>query len=142
MTKKIATQYSDDMTDDVGRWMPDEGWVDVEVVTMVKGTSQSNNPKYTINLASADEPQNGLTQDLTNIQGKRWLLRQLLEACGIEPQKNEEGRNIYVWDISDIEGKTVSAQIQHDKTPFIDREGKERVVPKAKIIAFKKLQIK
>ena len=131
----------DDFTEDVGRWLPDEGWHDLEIVKMEEGVSKSNNPKYTLNLASASEPTNGLVQDITNIQGKRWLLRQLIEACGIEPFENEEGRKIYDWETSDIEGKTVSAQIQHDKTPFINREGKEMIVPKAKIIAFKKLTV-
>ena len=132
----------DDMTDDVGKWLPDEGWYDLEVVTMEEGISQANNPKYTINFASVDDPTNGLQQNLTNIKGKRWLLRQLLEACGIEPEINEERRKIYNWDISDVEGKTVSARIAHDKTPFIDRDGNERIVPKAKIMEFKKLRVK
>jgi len=131
----------DDLTDDVGRWLPDEGWYDVEVVKMEEGVSKNNNPKYTVNFASTINPSDGIVQDMTNIQGKRWLLRQLIEACGIEPFENEEGRKIYDWEISDIEGKTVSANIVHDKTPFIDREGHERVVPKAKIIAFKKLSV-
>jgi len=141
MAKKNP-QYSDDMTDDNSRWMPDEGWHDVEIVRLEEGTSKQGNPKYTINFASASEPTNGLQQDLTNISGKRWLLRQLLEACGIEPKENEEGRKIYDWDISDIEGKTVSARIVHDKTPFIGRDGNEIIIPKAKIVEFKKLQVK
>jgi len=132
----------DDMTDDVGKWLPDEGWYDLEVVTMKTGISKSNNPKYIINFASADDPTNGLQQNLTNIQGKRWLLRQLLEACGIEPEKNKEGRKIYDWDVADVEGKTVSAKIIHDKTPFIGRDGNERIAPKAKIMEFKKLKVK
>ena len=134
--------YSDDFTDDVSRWLPDEGWHGVEVIVMEKGISQANNPKFTINFASAIDPTNGFQQDLTNIPGKRWLLRQLLEACGIEPEINEERRKIYNWDISDVEGKTVSARIVHDKTPFIDRDGNERIVPKAKIMEFKKLRVK
>ena len=140
MAKKNK-QYSDDMTDDVGRWLPEEGWYDVEVVTMIEGTSKAGNSKFTINFASASNPNDGLQQDLTNIQGKRWLLRQLHEACGIEPEENEEGRKIYNWDISDIEGKTVSAKIVHDKTPFIGRDGNEIVIPKAKIIEFKKIAV-
>jgi len=131
----------DDFTEDVGRWLPSEGWHDVEVVAMVEGTSKNGNPKYTINFASAENPADGLQQDLTNIQGKRWLLRQLLEACGIEGKENEQGRKIYDWEISDIEGKTVSANIVHDKTPYIDRDGNERVTPKTKIIGFKKLTV-
>ena len=129
----------DDMTDDVGKWLPEEGWYDLEVVTMETGISKSNNPKYIINFASASNASNGLQQDLTNIKGKRWLLRQLLEACGIEPEKNKEGRKIYDWDVADVEGKTVSAKIIHDKTPFIGRDGNERIAPKAKIMEFKRL---
>ena len=131
----------DDFTDDVGKWLPEEGWYDLEIVTMEEGTSKKGNPKYIIKFASADNLQNGLSQDLTNIPGKRWLLRQLLDACGIETQKNEEGRMIYNWAPMDLEGKTISTQIVHDKTPFIDRNGEERIIPKAKIVGFRKLQV-
>ena len=131
----------DDMTEDVGKWLPQEGYHDLEIVTMTEGTSKKGNPKYIINFGSAVTPANGLQQDLTNIQGKRWLLRQLLEACGIEPKENKEGRKIYDWKISDVEGRTVSAKIIHDKTPFIGRDGNEIIIPKAKIVEFKKFQV-
>lgn len=133
--------YKDDMTDDVGKWLPEESYQDLEIVTMVEGTSKAGNSKFTINFASTINPNNGLQQDLTNIQGKRWLLRQLLEACGIDPKKNKEGREIYNWDIADVEGKIVSAKIVHDKTPFIGRDGNEIVIPKAKIVEFKKIVV-
>jgi len=134
--------YSDDMTDDIGRWLPNEGLHDLEIIKIEEGESKQGNPKFIINFASANNPTDGLIQDLTNIPGKRWMLRQLLEACEIEPEENEEGRKIYNWDISDIEGKTVTAEIIHDKTPFIDRQGQERIIPKAKIIGFRKLKVK
>ena len=139
--KKTTKTYNDDMTDDVGRWLPDEGWHDLEVVTMVEGTSKAGNSKFTISFISANDAGNGLIQDLTNIPGKRWLQRQLLEACGIIPDENDEGRKIYNWDISDIEGQTISANIIHDKTPFIGRDGNEIIIPKPKIIAFKKITV-
>lgn len=139
--RKKSKGYSDDMTEDVGKWLPEEGYQDLEIVTMIEGTSKAGNSKFTINFASAINPNNGLQQDLTNIQGKRWLLRQLLEACGIIPVENAEGRKIYDWDISDVEGHTVSAKIIHDKTPFIGRDGKEVIIQKAKIIEFRKLQL-
>ena len=141
MAKK-SKEHSDDMTEDNSRWMPDEGWHDVEIVKIEEGTSKAGNSKFTINFASAINPSDGLQQDLTNIQGKRWLFRQLLEACWIEPEENEEGRKIYNWDISDVEGKTVSTKIIHDKTPFIGRDGNEVIIPKPKIVEFKKLQVK
>lgn len=133
----------DDFTDDVARnWMPDEGLVNVEVISVEMGFSQTNNPKYTVMLASADNPQDVLQIDLTNIPGKRWLLRQLLEATGIEGQENSEGRKIYQWEIDDILGKTVTAKVIHDKTPFTNRQGYEEIRPKAKIIEFKKILVR
>lgn len=137
----MAKYYSDDMTEENTTWMPEEGWHNLEIVKMEEGVSKAGNPKFTVNFASAENPGDGLNQDLTNIQGKRWLLRQLLESCGIEPEINVDGKKIYNWDISDIEGHTVSARISHDKTPFIDRSGKERIIPKAKILEFKKIHI-
>ena len=131
--------YSEDMTEDIGRWLPDEGWHTVEVISMEEGTSKQGNSKFTLNIASAVNPGNALMINLTNISGKRWLLRQLLEACAIESEENEEGRKIYNWDIPDIEGKTIMVNVVHDKTPFLDREGNERIIPKAKIIQFKKM---
>jgi hypothetical protein len=133
--------YRDDMTEDVGKWLPAEGWYNLEIASMVEGTSKNGNPKFTVSFVSASDPGNGIIQDMTNIPGKRWLQRQLLEACGIVPEENEEGRKIYAWDIPDVEGHTVSANIAHDKTPFIDRDGNERIVPKAKIIGFKKVTV-
>ena len=134
-------RYRDDMSEDNARWLPDEGWFDLEVVSMVEGTSKQGNPKFTVSFALADDASLGIKQDITNIPGKRWLLRQLLESCGIEPIPNEEGKKIYDWEVGDIEGKTVKARIEHDKTPFIGRDGTEKVIPKAKICEFKKLEV-
>lgn len=134
----------DDFTNDSGKWLPEEGFHNIEIVSMAEGTSRKGNPKYELSVVSAEDYGKGLKLDLTNIPGKRWLLRQLLEACGIEPEKDEEGKTVYDWDsenFTDIVGKVVSAQITHDKTPFIGRDGKEMIIPKAKIVAFKKVTV-
>ena len=131
----------DDMTNDTGRWLPNEGDHDLEIINMQEAISKQGNSKYVIDFASADNPEDVLQQNLTNIPGKRWLLRQLLEAVGIKPEKNKEGKKIYDWETDDVIGKTVTAQIVHDETPFIGRDGNEIVIPKAKVIKFKKLTI-
>lgn len=131
----------DDMTDDVGRWLPEEGWYNVEVVRMELKESKQGNPMYEINFASASNSRDGIIQLLTNIPGKRWLLRQLLESAGIKSKTNKEGREIFDWDVADVEGKTVSAHIIHDKTPFIDRNGETKVVPKARIDHFNPISV-
>jgi len=117
------------------KWLPDEGIHELEVVSMIEGTSKSGNSKYTLNLASSSNANDTLVIDITNIPGKRWLLRQLIEACGIEPIE-EEGHKIYDWEVSDITGRNVKAKIVHDRTPFIGRDGKEVTIPKAKIAGF------
>lgn len=131
----------DDFSNDSRKELLPEGWIALEIVSMVEGVSKAGNPKYTIRFACADDPQSGIDQDLTNIPGKRWMLRSLLESAGIEPEKNEEGKEIYDWEIEDILGHTVLAEIIHDKTPFIGRDGKEIVIPKAKINAFKMITV-
>lgn len=130
--------YRDDMSQDMGKWLPDEDWHDLLIVSLEEGMSQEGNPKFVLTIASVVDPGQGFNQHLTNIPGKRWLLRQLLEACGIEPEKDETGKKIYNWDVSDVEGKIVSGKIVHDVTPFIGRDSNEIIIPKAKIIQFKK----
>lgn len=138
----------DDMTDDVvrGVWLPQEGWHELEIVKMTEGTSKAGNSKYTIEFVSTEDYGNGLQQDITNIQGKRWLLRQLIEACGIIPEEIVEEftgktRKVYDWEISNIEGKTVYAKIIHEDNNWIDRSGTEHHDKKAKIVEFKKITI-
>ena len=135
--------YQDDMTDDMQKekWLPPEGWVDVEVVSMVEGMSKTNNPKFTINFASAADGSKGLQQDLTYIQGKRWLLWQLMEACGIEGEKTADKRTVYNWDISMVEGQSVAALVQHEDNNWIDREGNERKDKRAKFVSFRKMKV-
>jgi len=137
-----------DMTDDVGnvKWQPEKGWIDVEIVKMVEGVSASKNPKYVINFADAVNPGNALEQSLTNIPGKRWLLRQLLEACGIEPEETKEEftekiRKVYDWEISDIEGKTVSALVEHEPNVWTDSNNKVHNDVQAKFVKFQKLSV-
>lgn len=129
--------YRDDMTNDNGRWLPEEGWRKLEVVSIKEKTSKQGNPMFCVNFADDQDSTKGLEQLLTNIPGKRWMLRQLLEACGIVPETNPEGKKIYTWDIPDVERKKVDALIEHDKTPFIGRDGVEVTIPKAKIIEFR-----
>lgn len=133
----------DDFTDDVSkkRWLPDEGWIDVEVVKMMEATSKTGNSKYTIDFASTNNPADGLQLNLTNIKGKRWLLHQLVEACGIEPEENEEGRHIYNWEIVDIEGKTVSARVEHEPNDWTDKKNVVHHDKRAKFMEFKPLSV-
>lgn len=139
---------NDDFTDDEGRnnWLPPEGMVDVEIVKMVEGISKTKNSKYIVDFVSAVDAGDGLQQDLTNIQGKRWLLRQLIEACGIEPrividEETGKERKKYDWEVEDIEGHTVSAKVIHEPNDWTDRKNVEHHDKRAKFVGFRPLKV-
>ena len=54
-------------------------------------------------------------------QGKRWMLKKLLTACGIEAGKD----GIYDWNTEDIIGKTIGALNEPEDNTYINREGVE-----------------
>lgn len=150
---------NDDFSNDNDKknWFPDEGWIDVEIASMKEAISKAGFSKYTVELVSASNAGEGLIQDLTNIQGKRWLLRQLIEACGIEPQikiveehENEYGaiikkeeKKIYDWEIENIIGKTVRGLVAHEQgDDWIDTKNNlQKGKLKAKFIQFKKMSV-
>ena len=137
---------NDDFTDDEGRknnWLPPEGWKAVEVVKMVSATSKAGNSKYTVDLVSTVDASDGIQIDLTNIPGKRWLLRQLIEACGVEPriEADADGKDHkkYDWEVEDVEGKTVMAKCVHEPNDWTDRQNVQHHDHRAKFVEFKKL---
>jgi len=54
-------------------------------------------------------------------QGKRWQLKQLLTACGIEAGKD----GVYDWDTEDIVGKKISVVNEPEDNTWINRDGNE-----------------
>lgn len=109
-----------------------EGWHDFEVVSMEEATSKQGNPMFKISLALADNPTKGIVVYAILSQGKRWLLKQLLDACGCEAGQDK----VYDFDTDDIIGKTVSGRIENQNENWVDRNGKERKTIKSKIMAF------
>jgi hypothetical protein len=113
----------------------DEGWHELEVVSLEEQTSKQGNTMFKIEFVKADDPSAGLTAYAVAEKGKRWFLKALLKACGLEA--GEDGT--YDWDIEDVEGKTVSARIENVNEAWIDRNGESRTTPKSKIAEFKKI---
>ncbi len=120
------------------RTLVNEGWHDFEIVKIKEETSKAGNQMFIASVALADNPQQGLDVYLVAEEGKRWFLKQLLIACGIEPDVEDN----FSWDIPDVEGKTVQGRIEHVNEEWIDREGKTRNTPKAKLVEFKRLVIR
>jgi len=116
-----------------------DGWHDFEIVKLEEQTSSKGNQMFVAKVVSADDATIGTDVYLVAEKGKRWFLKQLLAACGCEP----DGKGHFVWDIPEIEGKTVQGRIEHkQEDDWIDRKGETRKgAMKAKIVEFKQLEV-
>ena len=118
--------------------LPD-GWHDFEIVSLEEKTSKSGNQMFVAKVVSCKDAGLGTDVYLVAEKGKRWFLKQLLKACGLEPDENEQ----FTWDIPDVEGHTVRGSVEHEQQDdWIDRNGKTQPGKlKAKIVEFKKLGV-
>lgn len=123
--------------DKVNFEMPD-GWHDFEVVKLTEQKSKQNNDMFVAKVVSAEDYGVGCDVYLVAEKGKRWLLKQLLTACGIVPDENGH----MLWDIPDVEGKTIQGRVEHQQEPeWIDRNGKTQPGKiKARIVEFKRME--
>ena len=68
-------------------------------------------------------------------EGKRWLLKSLLDATGQYKKNNE---NQYEFDTEKVVGSLVMADIYHEEQPYIKPNGEEIKVKQNRIKMFKK----
>jgi hypothetical protein len=61
---------------------------------------------------------------------KRWMLKQLLTACGLSA--GQDGN--YDWDIADILNKEFYGEIEHEDNTFIDKKNVEVKIKQHKIV--------
>lgn len=110
-----------------------EGWREFKCLDMIPETSKAGNDMF---VCQFQDVKSGKTKKmwLVSVEGKRWLLKQLLEACGIE--RNPDTKK-YDWDFPDVIGKPVMGYVQVENETFIDRSGQEVTKPKSKIVEFK-----
>ena len=132
-------KYSMDMTQEKSpmKLIP-EGWANFEIVKVEEQVSKAGNQMFKISFVLADDPTSGIDIYAIAEPGKRWFLKSLLEVCDCPASAD----GIYDWSPEDIEGKTIQANVTHQIETWIDRDGNERKTPKAKIVEFRKLEVK
>ncbi|MEK6878599.1 MAG: hypothetical protein AABY22_03275, partial [Nanoarchaeota archaeon] len=111
--------YEMNMDDEVRpkRLLP-EGW---KIFTIQRGFEQTSKSGNNMIVFVVAEESTGFDDKiyLVSEPKKRWLLKNLLDACGIKPNKDKE--NKYVWDILEIEGKWVQGLVVHEPNEYINR---------------------
>ena len=108
------------------------GWHCFQVLGAVEGMSKAQKPKFVVTVKHIESEQ---VEEIhpSAVPGKRWLLKQLLTACGIEAGKD----GVYKWDVSDVKDKKVLAFVQHEPNSYIDRNGNEVKNTQHKLSNFK-----
>lgn len=103
----------------------------VTVVSMAEEKSKAGNMMFVTRLK---DNQTGVESNVYLVaeKGKRWLLKQLLTAVGI--QQDNDGN--FIWDIPDVVGKTAMAVVEQSPEKWINREGEEIESMKSRVVEF------
>lgn len=109
------------------------GWRRFKIVSCEEKTSKNGNEMFILGMLDCETRQ---VEDVYAIAtpGKRWFLKSILDACGIEAAKD----GVYEWDIQDILNQYIGGRIEHSVEDWIDREGKGRNTTKSKIVEVKR----
>ncbi len=112
----------------------DKGWRQFTIKTCIEETSKAGNPMFIITLLD-NETQYIDTIYAISTQGKRWVLKNLLAACGVAAAKD----GVYKWEITDILNKEVEGLVGHEPNEYINRAGDKVNTTQHKIIEFKEV---
>ena len=95
-----------------------EGWRKFVINSAEAKISKQGNEMFVVNIGDV---KTGYTEDiyLVATQGKRWLLKELLAACGITRGSDDK----YSWDIPDILTKEIAGLVEHEPNEYINRNG-------------------
>lgn len=110
-----------------------EGWREFKCIDMVPEVSKKGNEMFVCEFMDILSGKSKKVW-LVSTEGKRWMLKGLLSACGIE--RAADGN--FNWDFPDIINKPIFGYVQNENETFIGRDGNEVTKPKSKIVEFKK----
>lgn len=110
-----------------------QGWRIFTILSGEETTSKSGNAMFKFNIRDLETE---YCEDIycVSVEGKRWLLKQILSSCGIE--KDASGN--YTWDIKDILNKEILGKVNHKPNEYINRNGDTIKTTQHKIVEFKK----
>ena len=118
-----------------------EGWTRFQIVSVKLVTEEESKSGNAYFLWDMETDGGNIPMRTTLIKGKRWLLKQILSACGIEAKDNDPEEK-YLFGPEDVEGKYVMGQVVNkEQKPYTNKRG-EVVVPepKSEINAVKKVE--
>lgn len=95
-----------------------EGWRQFTIVNCEPSKSKSGNEMFIFDFEDEETKYIDKIYAIST-QGKRWFLKSILMACGIEAGKD----GIYDWEIRNVVGKQIMGLVEHEENEWIDRNG-------------------
>ena len=131
--------YNDDLSQEkkpTRKQLLPQGWRVFKFVSGEDKPSKKGNPMFVMQI---EDKETGYTEAvyLVRTEGKRWLLKAVLEAVGI--QRSEDGK--YNYELKDLLDKEILGEVVHEPNEFINRNGDLIKTTQHKIVDFKKGEV-
>ena len=112
------------------RKLLDEGEHIFEIVSCEPSVSKKGNDMFIIELK---HEATGYIDKIYPVatEGKRWLLKQILTACGLPAGQD----GIYDWSPDDIIGKKIKGIVEHEENDWINRDGENVKTKQHRIVS-------
>jgi hypothetical protein len=109
-----------------------EGWREVLIKAIREQKSKAGNDMFVVCIQDK-ETKDEIEVYMVATQGKRWMLKTFLTACGIKAAAD----GVFIWDFKDVLEKTIQAKIKHEEEEWINREGQTVKTLKSRVTEFK-----
>ena len=125
--------YSMDMSGETERkGLLPEGWRRFKITSCKEQVSKSGNDMFVFSFLDCERQQEEEIYAIA-VPKKRWFLKSILSACGVEAA--EDG--VYNWEIQDVLDQYVMGRVEHSQEDWIDRDNKPRTTTKGRIVEVK-----
>jgi len=95
-----------------------EGWRQFKIINVEETKSKAGNLMFVF-VCQDKETEYHDTWYAVGEPKKRWLLKQILAACGVDASAD----GVYKWDIEDVINKDVAGQVIQEDNDWINRDG-------------------
>jgi len=110
----------------------EEGWHIFEIVGCEPSMSKSGNEMFIFDLKD-EETQYVDKLYAVATQGKRWMLKTILTACGVPAGQD----GVYDWEITQVIGKKIQGLVEHEDNEWINRDGETVKTKQHRIVEIK-----
>ena len=129
----MAKKWDVSMKDEKERVELDDGLHEGKIISVRlidEEESKSGNPYF---LWSIETKEGAFPVRTTLLKGKRWLLKQLLSACGIESKEDDPDKK-YAFGESDVVGRQVILKIKNKESTFTGKSGEPITTTKPEVV--------